>query len=44
MALIVKHTKKGLRTGLKSAGMKLPHGYDIKKRKTKNKSKTRRKK
>lgn len=34
MPLLIKKTKSGLKDSLKSAGYKLPHGYDIKKRKT----------
>jgi len=39
MALLIRHTKKGLKDSMKSAGMKLPHGYDIKKRKVTRKRK-----
>ena len=35
MPLLIKKTKTGLKEAMKSAGMKLPHGYDIKKRKIK---------
>lgn len=40
MPLLIKKTKFGLKQSLKDAGYKLPHGYDIKKRKTTKKRKT----
>jgi hypothetical protein len=44
MPLLIKKTKYGLKAALKASGYKLPHGYDIKKRKNVNKKKTKTKK
>jgi hypothetical protein len=34
MPLLLKKTKDGLKASLKAAKLKLPHGYEIRKRKT----------
>lgn len=40
MPLLIKKTKSGLKASLKASGYKLPHGYDIKKRKTTKRKKS----
>jgi hypothetical protein len=44
MPLLIKKSKTGLKKSLKSAGMLLPHGYEIKRRKKQDRTVTKRKK
>lgn len=43
MPILLRKSKSGLKESLKAAGFKLPHGYDIKRRKAVRKKTVRKK-